>query len=84
MDAYVNKGTALGVLGKYSDSLRIVNKALALDPNNTAALTVKALTLYSAGNTTEAKGYLDKVLEIEPNNFFAFSLRMKIDNSTKE
>jgi Tfp pilus assembly protein PilF len=51
---------------------------------NTAALTVKALTLYSAGNSTQAKGFLDKVLEIEPNNFFAFSLRMKIDNSTKE
>ena len=56
MDAYINKGTALGVLGKYRDALASIDKALAIDPNNTAALTVKALTLYSAGNTTEAKG----------------------------
>ena len=56
IDAYINKGTAVGVLGKYRDALRSIDKALAIDPNNTAALTVRALTLYSAGNRTEAAG----------------------------
>ena len=83
MDAYVNKGTALGILGKYRDALTSIDKALAIDPNNTAALTVRALTLYSAGNRTEATGILDKVLDIEPNNMVVFSLRMKMDNATE-
>ena len=26
---------------------------------------------------------VDKILEIEPENYFAFSLRMRIDNTTK-
>ena len=56
IDAYINKGTAVGVLGKYRDALRSIDKALAIDPNNTAALTIRALTLYSAGNRTEAAG----------------------------
>jgi tetratricopeptide (TPR) repeat protein len=83
-DAYINKGTALGALGKYGDALRSIDKALTTDRNNTAALTVKALTLYSAGNRTEAAGILDRVLDTEPNNMFVFSLRMKMDNATKD
>jgi Flp pilus assembly protein TadD len=75
---------ALGILGKYGDALASIDKVLAIEPNNTSALTVKALTLYSAGNSTGARGLLDKILEIEPENFFAFSLRMRIDNTTKE
>lgn len=58
--------------------------ALAIDPDNSDALFVKGLTFYNIGNATGAREFLDKVLEIQPDNFYVSSLRIRLDNRTEE
>jgi tetratricopeptide (TPR) repeat protein len=53
---------------KYAQVIRYYDKALAIDPNDTAALTNKGIVLIKLGNYTQAIHYFDKVLSIKLNN----------------
>ena len=56
------------------------DKALAINPNNTAALNNKGLALAKLGNTNESIVFFDKALEINPNDVYALNNK----NSTLE
>ena len=63
-----NKGMSFNSLGKFNESITYFDKVLAMDPNNTIALTQKANAFGGLGKYHEAITYYDKVLDINPNN----------------
>ena len=56
-----NKGMSLNSLGKFNESITYFDKVLAMDPNNTIALTQKANAFGGLGKYHEAITYYDKV-----------------------
>ena len=59
---------SLDNLGNHGQAITYYDKALAIDPNNFAALTNKGAVLDSLRNYTQAITYLDKALAIDPNS----------------
>ena len=57
-----------GHVGHWTDALDEVNKALALDPDSTAALTTKAEIFLGAKRLDEALDISDKVVEKHPDD----------------
>src|SRR5829696_7292012 len=55
-------------LGIFNESITYFDKSLAMDPNNTIALTQKANAFGGLGKYPEAITYYDKVLSIDPKN----------------
>ena len=78
MNTLVNKAKVLVVLTKYGDALTFVDKVLALDTDSSAGLLVKSIIAYDTGNVAATLELVDKVLEIEPGNSFALSLKMML------
>jgi hypothetical protein len=62
-----DNGSALAKLGKYNESIVFFDKALAINPNNTAALNNKGLALAKLGKYNESIVFFDKALAINPN-----------------
>ena len=56
-----NKGLSLNSIGKFNESITYFDKVLAIDPNNTIALTQKANAFGGLGKYPEAITYYDKV-----------------------
>ena len=56
-----NKGLSLNSLGKFNESITYFDKVLAINPNNTIALTQKANAFGGLGKYPEAITYYDKV-----------------------
>ena len=56
-----NKGMSLNSIGKFNESITYFDKVLAIDPNNTIALTQKANAFGGLGKYPEAITYYDKV-----------------------
>jgi tetratricopeptide (TPR) repeat protein len=80
IDAIFYKGAALGSLGKTSEAIPFINKAimlsdkaLAIDPNNIDVLSIKGRALNRLANYNDAIKYFDKVLAIEPKNEYALA-----------
>ena len=67
-DAYVNKGTVLGNLGKYDESLACYDKALELNPDYVSAIYYKGLALGKMKRFAESLGCIEKVLKEDPSN----------------
>jgi tetratricopeptide (TPR) repeat protein len=64
----MDKGNAqLNYTHDYADAIIYYDKALAVDPNNKAALAHKGWALLDLGNYAEAMPYIDKALAIDPN-----------------
>ena len=57
------------------ESIAYFDKALAVDPDNTAALNNKGLALAKLGEYDESIAYFDKALAVDPND--AYSLNNK-------
>lgn len=57
-------------------------KALALDPRNTVALTLKGSILDTLGNHTQATTYLDKAIAVDAKNTYAISKKGDILDNT--
>jgi tetratricopeptide (TPR) repeat protein len=66
VDAWSNKGAALGKLGKYDEALKCFDKALEIDHQNALALNGKCAVLLSLGEYKSALEYCDKTLEVTP------------------
>ena len=49
----------------------LIDKALAIDPNNIAALNNKAVIFANLGDISQALSYIDKALEIDENNILS-------------
>ena len=64
----INEGISLLILRKYNEALNLFDRVLAVDPNNTLALTNKGTTLVYLQKYDEALNLFDKALAIEPNN----------------
>jgi tetratricopeptide (TPR) repeat protein len=58
---------ALYNLGNYSQAIQYYDKALAIDPHYSYALTNKGVALENLENYTGALRYLDKALSIDPH-----------------
>jgi len=63
----IKKGKVIQSLGYAIAPIKYYDKALAIQPDNTAALINKGVVLYNLGNYTEAIKYYDKALAIQPN-----------------
>ena len=72
-DALINKGVALGNLGKYEEAIAEYDKALELKPDHADALINKGVALGRLGQYQEAIQWIDKALEIKPNNAAALN-----------
>jgi tetratricopeptide (TPR) repeat protein len=64
---------SLDSLGKYVEAIKYFDKALAIDPINTAALLKKGNSLDSLGKYEEARKYFDKALAIDPDYVLALN-----------
>jgi tetratricopeptide (TPR) repeat protein len=62
---------ALNNLDNYTQAIQYFDKALAIDPNDEAALNDRGWALNGLGNYTGAITYLDKALAINPNDKYA-------------
>jgi tetratricopeptide (TPR) repeat protein len=60
-------------LKNYTGALKYLDKALAIDPNDTDSLTVKGVVFYDLKNYTESIRYYNKALAIDPNNVNALT-----------
>lgn len=65
---YLVKRGGLRNLERYEEALELLDKALALDPENSDALHNKGVVLFSLGQREEAIELLDKAIEIDPEN----------------
>jgi tetratricopeptide (TPR) repeat protein len=54
-------------IDKNKEALPMIEKALSIDPNNTAALDTKGFILYNLERYQEAITYYDRALAIDPN-----------------
>ena len=64
----MTKVYALGQLKNFDEAIASFDKALAINPNNTKALSEKGDALLKLKNFDEAIASFDKVLAINPNN----------------
>jgi len=76
-DVYYQKGELLICLRKRRDALKCFDEALAIDPGFVDALLAKGSVLLSS-DMKQAFHYIDRVLEIEPDNRIALQLKEKI------
>jgi tetratricopeptide (TPR) repeat protein len=67
----INQGFILSSLGKYNASIALFDKALAIDPNNTAALNGKGNALSSLGKYNASIALFDKELAINSTDTHA-------------
>lgn len=58
----------LGSQGKHNEALEFASEAAEAYPESPAALGDLAMSLILVGKKTEARNYLDKALEIDPND----------------
>ncbi|MBU1913384.1 MAG: hypothetical protein KKB22_07620 [Candidatus Omnitrophica bacterium] len=66
--AYNNKAYSYYETGKnIKEGLKTIDKAIALDPNNGLILSTKAELLYKAKKFKEAYQYIQKAMELEPD-----------------
>ncbi len=63
--------------------LRYFDKALEIDPDNTAALNNKGLALAKLGRDDESIAYFDKALEIDPNDAYSLNNKKSTLEETK-
>ena len=80
IDAIFYKGAALSSLGKSTEAIPFINKAimlsdkaLAIDQNNIDILSIKGRALNRLSNYNEAIKYFDKVLAIDSKNKYALA-----------
>jgi len=73
VEAWANKGMALGHLGKYDEAIDSYDRALEIEPNYALALYNKGSALGNRGKFNEAIDSYDRALEIEPNYALAWS-----------
>ena len=68
---FYEQGNALLGLEQTNEAIGLFDKALAIDPNNTDALTKKGQALTRLENYSGAIGLFDKALAIDPSNIDA-------------
>ena len=64
----INEGVSILIAGRYNEAINLFDKVLAVDPNNTLALSNKGTTLAYLQKYNEAISLFNKALSIEPNN----------------
>src|SRR5688500_14405292 len=69
------KGNELLDAGKYQEAITYYEKAIAINPNDTAALYNKGLALSLLGRNEEAIPYFDKTLTISPNDLATLTMK---------
>jgi uncharacterized membrane protein (UPF0127 family)/Tfp pilus assembly protein PilF len=67
VNVLTSKALALGRLGNLTGAIEYIDKALAIQPNDTYALIGKGTALGRLGNLTGAILYYDKALAIDPH-----------------
>ncbi len=70
----LDKAWNLICVDEFKEALKVLKKALFIDPENIRALGFTALCLMNIGFYDEAMLYLQKVLVIEPENAFALNI----------
>ncbi|MEM2969111.1 MAG: tetratricopeptide repeat protein [Candidatus Bathyarchaeia archaeon] len=71
-EAWLNKGVALGELGRYEEALADFNKAIELNPDNYDAWVGKGVALGKLGRHQEALTAYNKATELNPKNYEAW------------
>ncbi len=73
VDPYTDMSFCQAEIGMYDEALKTINKALAIDPNNSGALGIKGVVFYFLRNYDEAIKWFDKAIESDPNNADAWA-----------
>jgi tetratricopeptide (TPR) repeat protein len=68
LDALINKGWSLTMLGNEGEAVRIADQITEIDPQNLVALDIKATTLLNSGYDLESLAITEKILKRDPNN----------------
>jgi tetratricopeptide (TPR) repeat protein len=73
--AYKNGIIALRTLKRHDEVIELLNRKLAMDPNDPGPLQDLAVISYEQGKTDEAMRYLERSLELAPDNPLALMTR---------
>lgn len=68
----VDRATAAGAMGRYTEALEDLNHAIATDPNRSEAFVFRAAALRHLDRTEEAQRDIQRALELDPRNAEAF------------
>lgn len=68
LDLLVDRGVALGSMGRYADALEDLNRAVTLDPNRAEPLIFRAAALRHLDRVDEALRDVEKALVLAPEN----------------
>ena len=75
---YFDKANIFCLEGKYEEAIVYYNKAIELDPNNSAAYYNKGSVKADLGEYEEAIKYYDMAIELDHNYTYAYNNRLKI------
>lgn len=74
-DFYCSKATAMVLLGQYSSSLELCEKAFALDANSHGTFNIQGATYLRLGRIEEAILCFDKAIRMDSNNVYYYNNR---------
>ncbi|MHB9117883.1 MAG: tetratricopeptide repeat protein [Burkholderiales bacterium] len=77
-DAYMNRGTANGMLGHVKEALTDFDQAITLNPNSADAHVNRGIILINQGHAKEALLDADNAITVAPENTKAHLLRAQI------
>jgi len=81
--ALYNEGAALISLDRYSEGLKIIEKAIILKPRDAVGFVWKAVAEYNTGETGLALSSLDTASSIDPDEKFTKLVRTYVENDQK-
>ena len=64
----INKGTALGALGRPDEAVACFDQALKINPRDVEAWNNKGVAFHALGRSDEAVAYFDEALKIKPRD----------------
>jgi tetratricopeptide (TPR) repeat protein len=77
----VSQGIILGKSGQYNEAMKVFDKAIELNPQNSDAWTGKGLVFEGLNKPEEAMNAYDKALEIDPNDPIALQSKKALSLS---
>ncbi len=74
-EAWNNRGTALGNLGRYEEAIASYDEALKIKPDNDEAWNNRGIALFNLGRLEEAIASYDEALKFKPDDHEAWDNR---------
>ncbi|MEO0809483.1 MAG: tetratricopeptide repeat protein [Pseudomonadota bacterium] len=76
--AFATRALGLSIIGRYEESIRDYDQALAIIPDYPVALNNRAWALFKLGRVEEARPDVERSLELDPNSPHAYDTRAHV------